>query len=377
MGYNGSMENPLDSLKKIFKDFGASRVNKDIVVGIDIGGAAIKVVQLKKERGRIMLDTYGEIATGPYADKAVGEVIPLDTEVLTQAVQDVIKEAGITAAYGGVSIQSSASLVFVISVPTVGAKEIEGVISTEARKYIPVPLTEVSMDWWVVPQPELVQSEVEGVKQTEVLVAAIRNDRLGMYKEIMQPTPIQRSFFEIEIFSIMRAGLHNELSAVAIIDMGASSTRVAIVQYGVVKRLRTINKGSFQITEQIRRSRSVEFAAAEELKKTVGLLGTVENGQDAVSQIVRSQLSGIWREVMDIMTRFERDYNRAISKIILTGGGSRMLGLKDFVAELYTGDIEFADPFQKVDNPPFLDEVLESTGPEFSVAVGLALKPFQ
>src|SRR5512133_3040832 len=35
-------------------------------IGLDIGTASVKIVQLRREKEKIILDTYGEIALGPY-----------------------------------------------------------------------------------------------------------------------------------------------------------------------------------------------------------------------------------------------------------------------------------------------------------------------
>jgi Tfp pilus assembly PilM family ATPase len=53
------------------------------VVGIDIGTSAIKVVQLKRESGKILLETYGELGLGSYASEKTGKVVTL-TQMLLQ-----------------------------------------------------------------------------------------------------------------------------------------------------------------------------------------------------------------------------------------------------------------------------------------------------
>ena len=47
------------------------------VLGIDIGSSSIKIVQLSRKNGHAVLDTYGELALGPYAGKSVGEATNL------------------------------------------------------------------------------------------------------------------------------------------------------------------------------------------------------------------------------------------------------------------------------------------------------------
>ena len=43
------------------------------VLGVDIGSSSLKVVQLRKERDQAILETYGELALGPYSGGEVGQ----------------------------------------------------------------------------------------------------------------------------------------------------------------------------------------------------------------------------------------------------------------------------------------------------------------
>ncbi len=71
----------------------------------------------------------------------------------------------------------------------------ETVIPTEARKYIPIPLTEVSMDWWVIPDQEYINSD-EVAKYREVLVVAVRNETLSEYRDIVKQSSLSTNLFE-------------------------------------------------------------------------------------------------------------------------------------------------------------------------------------
>ena len=74
---------------------------------------------------------------------------------------------------------------------------------------------------------------------------------------------------------------------------------------------------------------------------------------------------------------YERKYNRAISKVLFTGGGSLMKGLAEVAANNFRSSVETGHPFSKVGAPEFLEKVLETMGPEFAVAIGLALRKLQ
>ena len=61
---------------------------------------------------------------------------------------------------------------------------------------------------------------------------------------------------------------------------------------------------------------------------------------------------------------------------ILCGGGARTLGFLKYATTNFHGEVVYGNPFGKTEAPAFLTPVLEISGPEFSVAVGLALRQF-
>ncbi|MDO8576390.1 MAG: pilus assembly protein PilM, partial [bacterium] len=115
------------------------------VLGIDIGASSAKVVQLRTSRGAAILETYGEIALGPYAQQPIGKAVKLTPEKTAEALTDLMREANVTARSGGLSIPFSSSLVSVIDLPHIAPEQLKRMIPIEARKYIPIPVSEVTL----------------------------------------------------------------------------------------------------------------------------------------------------------------------------------------------------------------------------------------
>ncbi len=358
---------------------------EDSVVGIDIGSSSIKVVQLRKKRGRAVLETYGKLALGPYAGFAVGQSANLPAEKIAEAIRDVNKEANVTSKSSGVSIPFKSSLVSLIELPPADEKQLQEMIPIEARKYIPVPVSEVTMDWWVVPNEyEGALEFVEGVdesnnvikeKKVQVLVVSIHNDVLSTYNKIVQDAQIQASFFEIEMFSTTRALLAGEKVPVMIFDMGASSTKIYILEKGVVKYSHIINKGSQEVTISISKGMNVPFDRAEHIKRNLGS-GTAEEEKN-VYEIISLTLDFIFSEANTVVASYQRKSNKTIGKVILTGGGVGMKGVLELAKANFQTEVVMGDPFSKVESPAFLEDVLRATGLEFSAAIGLGLRKLQ
>jgi Tfp pilus assembly PilM family ATPase len=66
---------------------------EESVLGIDVGGSTIKIVQVSKKNGQAILETYGEVALGPYTDVDIGRSVRLPVETLAVALKDVIRES--------------------------------------------------------------------------------------------------------------------------------------------------------------------------------------------------------------------------------------------------------------------------------------------
>jgi type IV pilus assembly protein PilM len=375
------MDNPIKnffSSLNLFKDGGS-----DSVVGIDIGSSAIKVVEIKKKAGKAVLETYGSITLGSYAEVDTGRVTNLPIEKTVEALKEVLKQSGVATISSAFSIPVQSSLIFTVTLPSqVKESEISSIIPTEARKYIPLPITEVSLDYFILPKKETSFEEANNPdlpsvlsENTEVLVVAIQNDAISRYRSIVSQCSLEASFFEIEIFSSIRSCFEHELSLVLLMDFGASSTKLSLVEFGMVKSHHTINRGGADISSSISKSLDIPFSKAEDMKKEFGLFDNPV--EKSLADIIKVHVDYIFSETNNVLLGYEKKYNRTISKVIFTGGGSLLKGLKEVASNNFRSEIQLGHPFSKVGAPEFLGKVLETTGPEFAVALGLALRKLQ
>jgi type IV pilus assembly protein PilM len=349
------------------------------VVGIDIGSSSIKMVQLKRKGGHAILETYGELALGPYTGKGVGEATSLSQEKIIEAINDMLteKEVNITTRLCGMAIPFASSLMAVIDMPVVSKKQLEEMVPLEARKYVPVPIGEVTLDWYVIPKDKSRATEANPLEKEklEVLIVALHNDTITKYKTIVEKTALDAKFFEIEIFSTMRSILDQEVTPTLLIDMGATSTKLYIVERGILRSSHMIEKGSHNITDELSKSLGIPLDDAEYMKREKGLLGQI-NGID-IKDVATLTLNYIFSEASHFILAYEKKYNKNVAKTVLVGGGSALKGIVEVAKTNLQTEVVAGDPFGKVVAPAFLEKVLRETGPEFAVAVGVALRRLQ
>ncbi|MBU1557652.1 type IV pilus assembly protein PilM [Patescibacteria group bacterium] len=371
------MENPF---KKIFGG------RKDAsFLGVDIGSSSIKIVQLKKKKGVVVLETYGELSLGPYAKTEAGRSTILSEAETAEALTNLLKESNVTTSECGVSIPLKSSLVFVMEMPTDDPKQLAQMVPIEARKYIPVPISEVDLDWKIIPKinhatsgfdestDSSVKEKPKDIKKTEVLVAAIHKDTVAQKKTIIENAKLNLNFLEIEIFSTIRAVAGQNILNFAVLDMGSGATKLYLVEQGVIKDSHIIARGSQDITLNISRSTGISIDEAEKQKITIGVNGQTEKDKQ-VSDIVSSNLEYIFNETGKVILSYQKKYNKNIDKLIVTGGGAVLNGMVDFAQSHSEMEAEVTDPFSKIETPAFLDDLLKKVGPGFAVSLGIALR---
>lgn len=350
--------------------FGARK--EESVLGVDIGSSSLKVVQLRKDKGKAILETYGELALGPYAGGAVGQATALPAEQIAASLKDLLRESRVTAKSCGVSIPFARSLLVLVELPyRKDPKEQQTIIELEARKYIPVPVSEVQLDWFIVPELDTGEPKPpadEATKKIEVFLIAVHNDELALLQRTVSASGLEASFFEIEIFSTVRAVVDEPMKPVMVLDIGAATTKTYIVERGVVALSHSISIGSQDITRAIATAGNVTLERAEALKKEEGL------GVQQAAGSPERVFSRIFAAAHRVLVQYESMHHRAVTSIVLTGGGGITRELVTYAKNLFSVDVQVADPFAKCEAPEFMRSVLKEIGPEFAVAVGLALR---
>jgi len=383
-------ENILGGIGENFSLSNLFKKKEESFLGLDIGVSAIKVVQLKRSKGGAILETYGELSLGPYANLEEGKATHLTNKQISGAILDLLKESTVNVMTCGASIPLKDSLIFEMEIPLVSQEQLKKIVPIEARRFIPVPVTEVLLDWRVVLEDE---SDAVGEensfndettidigekkskhlnKKIKIFVVAIHKNAIEKYNDIIRNAKLGLDFLEIEIFSTIRSVLGHNTGIATILDIGSSVTKLYIVEYGIIKRSHLITRGSQDISNAISRVMSLPLQKAEEKKREIGLLG--EGSDKEVSEIILDNLEYIFEETQKVLVDFQKEHHKSIDKIVFTGGGSVIKGLTECAFKHLEIESVVADPFEKIKTPAFLDDILKEIGPEFAVAVGLALR---
>ncbi|MDI9325423.1 MAG: pilus assembly protein PilM [Alphaproteobacteria bacterium] len=376
----------VDSLKNILHVG-----KKESVLGIDVGTSAIKIVQLHQSSDGPVLDTYGSLALGPQVEEkkiAIGESVPITVSLIKKSLSYLMRESKTTATVFGFSLPFRSSYVKQITVPQMSDESLREVIDIEANKHIPVPLQDVTFEWFPVPElfSDIEENQLTTVggrdtpllekKNTDtrtLVLSVVENTTLNLYKSIASELQMLNPRFEIEIFSALRSTTKETHAPTLIIDIGARTTKFYIVLHSIVFRSFFIDQGGETLTHVIMNSEKIAFQDAELKKREYGLEHPHEELRESMNAIIDNLISEININMQD----FESHYHHAIGRVVLTGGGSTLGGLYQKIKENIPVAVEYANPFLYVAHQKNVNDILQKVGPEFSVAIGIAMRMLQ
>lgn len=345
-------------------------------VGIDIGTSAIKLVELSKKGARFALENYGFFELkGTSQGGEAQSILKLPDEEIVWGIKEVMKKANIRSRDVVAAIPSFSTFATVIEMPYLSEEDLAKAIPFEARKYVPIPLDEVVLDWsivGIVDQPTAPIKEIKGKGTTvEVFLAAVPKDETARYQRIMQQAGLNLSALELENAGLIRALLGNDLSATAIVNIGGRSSSIVIVNKGYERVSHNYEIGGFEITKSIARALNVSLEKAEDLKRKLGLSDSNEN---IIKESMVSLVDMIIFETKKTISGYEESKNQKVSRVVLVGGIVNMPNFVNYFKQRLGREVFVGNVFSRVVYPTELTPVVQELSNNFAIATGLAMR---
>lgn len=354
-------------------------------LGIDIGTSAVKLVELGEQSGRFILENYAtyELKSHGSQDVVGSNLMDLSDEALTEVVVMLLKQSGIKSRDVVMSISSFSTFATVIKMPYVNEEDLAQSIPFEARKYIPIPLDQVVLDWSIIgvvdekgaTEPLADGQEPQAKPGTdtvvEVFLAAVPKDETGRYQHIAKGVGLNLVALELENSSLIRGLLGNDLSPTAIVNAGGRSTSILIAHRGYERLSHNYEIGGFEMTKAIAQSLNIDLDQAEALKRTYGLIDTPDNkAREPMQSLVDMMLF----ETKKTIASYEESHKVRVPRVVLIGGLANMPGLTTYFKQRLERDVLVGNVFARVVHPPELAPIISTLSNTFAIAVGAAMR---
>lgn len=336
--------------------------------GLDIGTSSIKIVQLVKEGSLIKLVALGSASTPVRGLSSESE---LDHRTIAEIILKLIQDSKVTTQYVVTALPESQVFTRVIEMPVLSEQEVASAIKWEAEQYIPLPLTEVTLDYQILSTPKDNTPE----SKMEVLLVAAPSLLIKKYTTVLEMANLIPLSLETEIISLSRSlvGTVSESLTTMLINIGAATTDIAIVRNGLIVFTRSVATGGIALTRAIASELNLDLTQAEEYKKSYGLDQSKLQGKivSALKPIFDVIANEIKRALNFYITKWP---NSPIKRVVLAGGSAKLPGLVQYFAENLGLEVQTGDPWISIAKDERLNKILTEEGPMYSAAVGLALK---
>ena len=343
---------------------------KKSVAGLDIGSSSIKMVELEGKGNNLSLVSLG-FENLPGDTIIDGQIMELN--VVSDVIQSVCNNHQMMATQVVTGVSGHSVIIKNIVLPPMSREELEESIDWHAEEHIPYDLADVSLDYQVTS---------ETPEATMVLIAACKRERIDNIKQAIQLAGKQPVVIDVDTFALQNCYEANyqptESDVVTLLNIGASTMNVNIVQGTRSLFTRDITVGGSQFTDVLQRSLGLNFQQAEAIKRGVhdAAQGVEEKSIEPLMNNVTEIVAMEIQKTFDFYRATTEDNETVVQKILISGGGSKLVGLAEELSQRLELPVEILDPFRniKVDPKKFDPEYLSEIVPEMAVAVGLAMR---
>ncbi len=336
------------------------------IFGLDIGSNSIKIAQVSREGNKFRLVAAG---ITPTPQPGLKSELEEDLVSVATAIKKLWQDVRISSKDVVIALPEDKIFTRVVELPPMSENELAQAIPWEAEQFVPMPLSEVNLDWQIIFQgskPGKVQ------EKTKVFIVAAPISLIDKYLKVLEMGGFKVAAIETEMIAAVRALVPKELPLVLLVNLGAKSCDLAVVQNGYLALTRSIPSAGEALTRAIATALSLDPLQAEEYKIAYGLAEDQFEGKikNALSPVLEEMVS----EIRKMILSWREKENENISNIILAGGTASLPAIGKFLTEKLETEIQIADPFSRM----ILDQNqiagLKDKSALFAVALGLAQK---
>jgi len=334
--------------------------HSDYFLGVDFGTQSIKAVELKLIKGKVHLSNYGWVNVTNV--KEIPDAYDSDyAKRLSDALGELFAQMNPRTKTATVAIPSFNGLVMIVDFPRMSEKDVADAIKFESRKYIPASLDEVNVSWEVLKETE---KDKESPTMRVLLVAAPKSE-VQYYDGLFEKKDIEIDSLELESFALTRSVIGDTPGRFVLVDIGAKTTNIVLVEDGTVHVNRSVDIGGADMTNAIMQSMQITRERAIALKEGG------DNFFTGATKVGFPSLNYVANEVKRVLDAQKSD---VVESLVLCGGGSKLVGLPEYLNQITGLTITIGNPLSHIVYEKGKSGNIEEMSSAFAVAIGLALQ---
>lgn len=370
-------------------------------LGVDIGAHGMKLVELKKNKGRPQLWTYAiaeePLDIHPPEMEKTAEALLAEKQVKMPEVSDAkkkkkkedafakvgmsdprvekyadilkraVKTANVQTKFVTASLPVSHVFHAVLTLPKVEKKEIDAIVGAEVQKLVSRPID----DMQIVHQP--IPSKDTQNKYLRLLVTAAPKNLVAFYSAIFQKAGLTLRELETEAFALERSLVGRDTATVMLVDIGGERTNFFIMDQGLPMTHRSIQLGGNEINAALETILGIPKEIVNQVKHDMSHISIDRMPTRAFVDLIDPVVKEI-QYGFDLFLNQSGNQGKRPEKIILTGGSALFPFLLDQLQRAFDIKVFVGDPWARVVYQQGLKPVLDTIGPRMATAIGLALR---
>lgn len=364
-------------------------------LGVDIGAHGIKLVELRKTKGRPQLWTYGildqdlDIHVSGKGEKTTEDLLAnrglslekkdergKDSLVLLQdgriekyagLLKTLLKQTKVTTNNATASLPVSYIFQAVLTMPRVEDKEIGKIVAAEVGKMLSRPVEEMQVVHQKIPETEPGKDKV-----LRILVTAAPRTLVEFYTLIFQKAGLRLQELETEAFALERSLVGHDKATAMVVDIGAERTNFFIIDQGLPLTHRSISAGGYMIDRILAQELGIEPDLVRKIKYDLAKIKEKIN-----SAVFEPFLNLIIKEIaysFDVFLHQTGNETKKPEKIILTGGSCVFPFIVENIQKNFPMRVFVGDPWARTVYQDGLRPVLDGISPRMAVCLGLAMR---
>ncbi len=371
--------------------------SKKVTVGLDIENDSVRMVKLRHTRQGLKLMGFA-VAELPRSEKGSSETKKREISSTIKKIlaEEKVKGHGVISCISGPSVY-----IQVARFPSLPAKKLREAIKWMVKEKAPFDLEETTLDYSTL-------NEVldNGAQKLEMIVALAENKVIQEKIDLLKRVGLKSAAMDVVPLALLNSfKLNNEWKkdeVIALVDVEASTTHLAIVKNAKLEFSREIAFGGDTITEGLKEKLNLsDLESAQKMRERYGILdkdsdrGTEKSSDQAkgkgkveikeekekafkVSEIIKIELGKLVRELRLSLNSYRaQSLEERIDRIVLSGSLAQLNNLDKFLTTSLEVPVEMGNPLDKIpldshfkkkryQKPQFLSAGL-------SIATGLAL----
>ncbi|MDD5459652.1 MAG: type IV pilus assembly protein PilM [Phycisphaerae bacterium] len=351
------METVLANIKKTL--FGEKASQNDAFLGLDIGSAAVKVVQFDVSQHKPVLKAAAIAQIADYGDSEQTRVA--NTRA---AIAQCLSEAPFDASYSVCGVCGPETAVREFSFPFLSNSELEGAVRLEAEQVCPFNLDDGTLDYQIIDSN---QQKINGA------MAAATNKAVKEKQRYASGSLIKVGLMDIDglaLLNCIREIENSRCDATSVVlNIGYSFSTIAIIDEQRFPFVRDIPFGGRGIIDHI-----AEDTGLSPIAVSRALFTNSQQHTNLLERAARELILNVSETLRFYMTQ-KKSGN--FDTVFVCGGFSLIGDLVELLGQNLIANAMLWNPFNKVDISRADEsscETVKNYGPALAVAAGLALR---